>query len=80
MRSCPDQNNATSQDKINKTTPEPVWEYLYKISVPAPGNSTVVSDGGNIVPALEMPNLDSTGNTIDSADLQNKYLYPSIIN
>jgi hypothetical protein len=73
-------NNATSADKMNKTSPKDVWEYSYKILVPASGSTTVISDGGNIVPPLTMPNLDSTGNTIDPSDLANKYLYPSIIN
>lgn len=69
-------NNATSSVK----NPEAVWEYNYKIAVPAPGSTTVISDGGNIVPALTMPSLDSTGNTIDPSDLTTKYLYPCIIN
>jgi len=56
------------------------WEYLYKILVPAPGNTTVVSDGGSIVAPLEMPSTDSTGNTIDPSDLNSKYLYPAFIN
>jgi len=73
-------NNATGTDKMNKTTPKAVWEYLYKILVPASGSTTVISDGGNIVPPLTMPSMDSTGNTIDPSDLTTKYLYPSIIN
>lgn len=56
------------------------WEYLYKILVPAPGNTTVVSDGGSVVTPLAMPSTDSTGNTIDPSDLNSKYLYPAIIN
>lgn len=55
------------------------WKYLYKISVPAPGNTTVVSDGGSVVAPLEMPSTDSTGNIIDPADLTSKYLYPVLI-
>lgn len=52
------------------------WKYPYKISIPAPGNKTVVSDGGSVVAPLETPSTDSTGNTIDPADLNSKYLYP----
>jgi hypothetical protein len=52
------------------------WKYLYKISAPAPGNTTIVSDGGSVVAPLETPSTDSTGNTIDPADLSSKYLYP----
>lgn len=69
-------NNATSTNK----SPEDVWNYTYKISVPAPDSNTVISDGGSIVPPLTMPSLDSTGNIIDPSDLQTKYLYPRIIN
>ena len=52
------------------------WKYLYKILVPAPGNTTVVSDGGSVVAPLVTPSTDSTGNTIDPSDLNSKYLYP----
>ncbi|HML37367.1 MAG TPA: S-layer homology domain-containing protein [Bacillota bacterium] len=69
-------NNATPSDK----NPEAVWEYTYKILVPAPSNNTVVSDGGSIVPPLTMPSTDNTGNTIDPSDLKTEYLYPRIIN
>lgn len=69
-------NNSTGSNK----NPDDVWKYTYKISVPAPGNNTVISDGGGIVPPLTMPSLDSTGNIIDPSDLQTKYLYPRIIN
>lgn len=69
-------NNATASDK----NPDAVWEYTYKILVPAPSNATVISDGGSIVPPLTMPSLDSTGNTIDPSDLETQYLYPCIIN
>lgn len=68
-------NNASGSSK----TPDAVWKYLYKISVPAPGSTTVVSDGGSIVPPLTIQSQDSTGNTIDPSDLTTKYLYPSII-
>jgi predicted outer membrane repeat protein len=56
------------------------WKYLYKISVPAPGNTTVISDGGSIVTPLETPSMDSTGNMVDPSDLNSKYLYPVLIN
>lgn len=56
------------------------WKYLYRILIPAPGNTTVISDGGGVVAPLEVPNTDSTGNTVDPADLNSKYLYPAIIN
>lgn len=56
-----------------------VWEYLYRISVPAPGNASVISDGGSVVAPIEVPSEDPTGNTIDPADLNSKYLYPGII-
>ncbi|HVI41085.1 MAG TPA: hypothetical protein VM577_10515, partial [Anaerovoracaceae bacterium] len=56
------------------------WKYLYKISVPAQGNTTVVSDGGNVVAPLEIPSTDSAGNTIDPSDLNSKYLYPALTN
>ena len=69
----------SSANSSNKNSGD-VWKYTYKISVPASGNSTVISDGGSIVPPLTMPSLDSTGNTIDPSDLQTKYLYPRIIN
>ncbi len=68
-------NNAT----VSNSKPDAVWKYLYKISVPAPGSTTEVSDGGNIVPPLIIQSQDSTGNTIDLSDLTTKYLYPSII-
>jgi len=55
------------------------WKYLYKIIEPAPGNTEVVTDGGNIVPPLELPSTDNTGNTIDPSDLNSKYLYPVLI-
>lgn len=70
------QNNAAGTDN----DPEDVWEYIYKISVPAPGSTTTISDGGGIVPPLTMSSQDSTGNTIDPSDLTTKYLYPCIIN
>ena len=56
------------------------WKYLYKILIPAPGNTTVVSDGGSVVTPLEIPSTDSTGNTIEPTDLNSKYLYPALIN
>ncbi len=56
------------------------WKYLYKITVPAPGSTTVLSDGGSIVNPLTAPSMDSTGNTVDSSDLNSKYLYPVLIN
>ena len=56
-----------------------IWEYLYKILIPAPGNTSVVSDGGSVVPPLEIQSTDSTGNTIDPSDLNSKYLYPAIV-
>ncbi len=52
------------------------WVYRYKILVPASGNTEVITDGGSIVPPLELPGTDSTGNKIDPADLNTKYLYP----
>ena len=55
------------------------WKYLYKISVPAPGNTTVLSDGGSIVNPIETLSMDSTGNTVDPSDLNSKYLYPVLI-
>lgn len=68
-------NNAT----VSNQKPDAVWKYLYKIAVPAPGSTTVISDGGNIVPPLTVQSQDSTGNTIDPSDLATKYLYPCII-
>ena len=59
---------------------EDVWEYLYIITVPASDNTSVISDGGNIVSPITVPSTDSSGNTIDDEDLNSKYLYPAIIN
>ena len=56
------------------------WEYIYTITIPAPGNNSTVSDGGGVVVPVEIPSTDSTGNTIDSSDLNSKYLYPVLIN
>lgn len=56
------------------------WEYLYRISVPAPGNTSTISDGGSIVTPIEVPSEDPTGNTVDPADLNSKFLYPAILN
>ncbi len=56
------------------------WKYLYKILIPAPGSKSVISDGGNVVPPLEAQSTDNTGNTIDPADVNSKYLYPVTIN
>lgn len=74
-------NNATSANLINKTKPDPVWEYLYTIVEPATGSdTTVVSDGGGVVPPIEYETTNSKGNTIKAEDIITKYLYPSIIN
>ena len=56
-----------------------VWEYRYKIAVPAPNNTSIISDGGSIVTPIEVPSEDNTGNTIDPADINSKYLYPVLI-
>jgi hypothetical protein len=56
-----------------------VWEYLYRISIPAPSNMSVISDGGSIVTPIEIPSEDNTGNTVEPADLNSKYLYPAIM-
>lgn len=55
------------------------WKYLYTITKEAPANNTTISNGGNVVPPLELPSTDSTGNTIDASDLTSKYLYPVLI-
>jgi hypothetical protein len=56
-----------------------VWEYLYRISIPAPGSTSVLSDGGSVVAPIEVSSEDPAGNIIDPADLNTKYLYPGII-
>lgn len=69
------ENNATSTD----SNLVDVWEYLYTPADSASDGSAVISDGGGIVPPLEINSTDSTGNTIKEEDLNVKYLYPSII-
>lgn len=73
-------NNATSNDIANKTNPDPVWEYRCTIIEPASGSeTTVISDGGGIVPPIGFETTDSKGNTIKAEDLITKYLYPVFI-
>ena len=64
-------------DLLNEKTE--AWEYLYTILIPAPGNTSSLSDGGGVVSPIEVPSTDNKGNTIDSSDLTSKYLYPAII-
>ena len=59
---------------------EEIWEYLYKVAVPASDNTSVISDGGNIVSPIQVPSTDSSGNVIADEDLNSKFLYPAIIN
>jgi hypothetical protein len=65
---------------LNDEAGSEVWAFLYRITEAASETSTtVISDGGGIVPALEISSTDSTGNTIHSSDLNAVYLYPSLI-
>lgn len=74
-------NNTTSTDIANKTQPDPVWEYLYTISEPSSdAETTIISDGGGVVPPIGYETTDMRGNTIKAEDFNTKYLYPSIIN
>jgi len=74
-------NNATNSNLVNKTEPEPVWEYLYRTVEPA-GNleNPGESGGGGIVPPIQYEKYNITGNTIRPEDLTTKYLYPCLIN
>jgi len=74
-------SNTSNANIVNKTNPEPVWEYLYTIveSATEPG-TTVVSNGGGVVPPIQYETTDIKGNIIKAEDLTTKYLYPSIIN
>lgn len=74
-------NNTTSANRMNKTEPDPVWKYLYTVEEAASGTeTTVISDGGGVVPPIAFDTTDSKGNTIKAEDLSTKYLYPVIIN
>lgn len=57
-----------------------VWEYNYRVIQAASGESTsVISNGGGIVPPMEISTTDEKGNVINSSDLKSAYIYPSLI-
>ncbi|QHI72096.1 S-layer homology domain-containing protein [Aminipila terrae] len=57
-----------------------VWKYTYKVQQPATSeSSSVISDGGGIVPPISMSTTDEKGNVITSLDLQSAYIYPELI-
>ena len=71
-------NNATNANIINKTEPDPVWEYIYDV---VDSSSDLASTSGSAVSgSTESDVAEMKGNMIKAEDLNTKYLYPSIIN
>ncbi|MFV0516168.1 MAG: S-layer homology domain-containing protein [Aminipila sp.] len=57
-----------------------VWVYTYRIVESASNeSSSIISDGGGIVPPIEINTTDEKGNTINAADLNSGFIYPSLI-
>lgn len=65
---------------LNSKEESKVWEYTYKVEQSATSeSSSVISDGGGIVPPISISTTDEKGNIISSSDLQSAYLYPGLI-
>lgn len=68
-------------DYLNNKDGSKVWGYTYKTEQAASNDSTsLISDGGGIVPPISISTADEKGNAITSSDLQSAYLYPELIN
>lgn len=65
---------------LNDEAGSKTWEYTYKVDQSATSESTsVISNGGGIVPPIEISTTDEKGNVINASDLKSAYIYPSLI-
>ncbi|MHC1724292.1 MAG: GLUG motif-containing protein [Aminipila sp.] len=65
---------------LNSKDGSKVWEYTYKADQAATSeSSSVISDGGGIVPPITVSTTDEKGNIISSSDLNSGYIYPGLV-
>ncbi|WP_312647377.1 S-layer homology domain-containing protein [Aminipila sp.] len=65
---------------LNSKDGSKVWEYTYKVNQSATSeSSSIISDGGGIVPPITVSTTDEKGNVISSSDLNSGYIYPGLI-
>ncbi|WP_312094891.1 S-layer homology domain-containing protein [Aminipila sp.] len=65
---------------LNNKDTSKVWEYTYRIEEAATSeSSSVISDGGGVVPPISISTTDEKGNVISPSDLNSGYIYPSLI-